>query len=597
MLKRLYSDTKLLVQDIEFKPGLNIIYGKYSGSKEAKGINGIGKSSLVRLINYMYLGDISEKEFNKSKYDFLRKENHNLFLEFEANGNNYTIKRNFNENKIIHFGKNSQSLAEFEKQELLQVLSNILFPEKDHETYYEGNRFRSLMQFFIKDDVQNKSRKDPTNFFSFTPNAVDKAIYNFYLMGFKTNRLINFKDISQEYKRYKEALKTSEDKLQADTGFSIEEYRSEKLKLEQKVKILEARIKTLDFKGSHKDLEEKLLEIISKINQKSKEYHSTSQRLKNVRESYEKSAEIDTLQVQKIYNEVLQNFGTAIKKSLDEIAGFKSEIIENRTKFLISREKKLNQSIDIIFTELSRLEESRTKLLSQLKEYGALEKLENTYEELIQEKGLIERQNQVLIQVDEYNRILYDQEIVLSEVKRDISNDLHESIELLNELRTLFSDILYSALIVDENQTSGYYGISQQRGKKTDLPFKMDIKVPKSGSLGQEDLKMISYDLMIFLNAIKNKRLLPDFLVHDGVFGNMSHKIMVNYLNYLNRKHLQLYETKNFQYIVTFSEDEIEIPEFKKGLYGEFDFDFDFKKIIILEDVPEKMLFKRNIEQ
>ena len=125
----------------------------------------------------------------------------------------------------------------------------------------------------------------------------------------------------------------------------------------------------------------------------------------------------------------------------------------------------------------------------------------------------------------------------------------------------------------------------------------MDIKVPKSGSLGQEDLKMISYDLMIFLNAIKNKRLLPDFLVHDGVFGNMSHKIMVNYLNYLNRKHLQLHETKNFQYIVTFSEDEIEIPEFKKGLYGEFDFDFDFKKIIILEDVPEKMLFKRNIEQ
>ena len=403
MLKRLYSDTNVLVQDIEFKPGLNIIYGKYSDSKEAKGINGIGKSSLVRLINYMFLGDNSEKEFNKSKYDFLRKENHNLFIEFEANGNNYIIKRNFNENKIIYFGKNSQTLAEFEKQELLQVLSTILFPEKDHETYYEGNRFRSLMQFFIKDDVQNKSRKDPTNFFSFTPNAVDKAIYNFYLMGFKTNSLINFKEISQEYKRYKEALKTSEDKLQADTGFSVEEYRSEKLKLEQKVKILEARIKTLDFKGSHKDLEEKLLKIISKINEKSKEYHSTSQRLKNIRESYEKSTELDTQQVQKIYNEVLQNFGTAIKKSLDEISGFKSEIIENRTKFLISREKKLNQSIDIIFTELSKLEESRTKLLSQLKEYGAFEKLENTYEELIQEKGLIERQNQVLIQIKIFN--------------------------------------------------------------------------------------------------------------------------------------------------------------------------------------------------
>src|SRR5690606_29042896 len=119
----------------------------------------------------------------------------------------------------------------------------------------------------------------------------------------------------------------------------------------------------------------------------------------------------------------------------------------------------------------TRMEESRTKLLSQLKELGAFEKLENTYEELIHERGLIERQNQVLIQIDEYNRILYDQEIVLSEIKRDISNNLQDSIGLLNELRTLFSDILYSALVVDENHTSGYFSISPQRGKKTNLPF------------------------------------------------------------------------------------------------------------------------------
>jgi len=597
MLKRLYSNTNLLVQSIEFKPGLNIIYGKYSGEKESKGINGIGKSSLVRLINYMFLGDVAEKEFNKNKYDFLRDENHDLFLEFEFDKDEYLVHREFADKKTIYFSKNDGDLEEYDKQELLQIFSNILFPEKDHETYYEGNRFRTLMQFFIKDDVQNKSRKDPTNFFSFTPSAVDKAIFNFYLMGFKTNQLINFKEVSQEHKRYKGALKTSEEKLQADTGFSIEEYRSEKLKLEQKVNILENRIQSYNFKDSHKELEEKLNEIITKINDKSEEYHTQSRRLKNIRESYEQSTALDTSKVQKIYNEVLQNFGTALKKSLDEILEFKSEIINNRTKFLISREKKLKQAIDTVFADLSQLEEVRTKLLSQLKEFGALEKLESTYKELILEKGLIERQNQILIQIDEYHRILSDQEIVLSEVKRDISQELIESVDTLNELTALFSDILHSALIVDDNESSGYYGISPRRAKKTDLPFKMDINVPKSGSLGQEDLKMISYDLMIFLNAVNNNRALPDFLIHDGVFGNMSHKIMVNYLNYLNEKHINLSKTRNFQYIVTFSEDEIEIPEIKKGLYGEFNFDFEFKKIIELEDVPDKMLFKRNIEQ
>ena len=72
---------------------------------------------------------------------------------------------------------------------------------------------------------------------------------------------------------------------------------------------------------------------------------------------------------------------------------------------------------------------------------------------------------------------------------------------------------------------------------------------------------------------------------------------MVNYLNYIYKKHLELYKIKDFQYIVTFSEDEIEIPPNKKDLYGEFNFDFNQKKIIELQDVNEKMLFKQNIIQ
>jgi uncharacterized protein YydD (DUF2326 family) len=125
----------------------------------------------------------------------------------------------------------------------------------------------------------------------------------------------------------------------------------------------------------------------------------------------------------------------------------------------------------------------------------------------------------------------------------------------------------------------------------------IDVSIPKSGSLGQEDLKTIAYDMMIFLNAIKNNRSIPDFLIHDGVFGNMSHITMVNYLNYIYKKHLELYQIKNFQYIVTFSEDEIEVPANKKDLYGDFKFEFNKKKIIELEDVDEKMLFKRSIIQ
>ena len=149
---------------------------------------------------------------------------------------------------------------------------------------------------------------------------------------------------------------------------------------------------------------------------------------------------------------------------------------------------------------------------------------------------------------------------------------------------------------MDTDDSPGYFDISLSRyNKKGAIPFKIDVSIPKASSVGQEVLKIIAYDLMIFIHSITSERALPDFLIHDGVFHGMSHKTMVNILNYIYRKHLSLKEKKDFQYIVTFSEDEIEVPVDKRDLYGEFAFTFSDKVIIEIEDISAKMLFKRDI--
>lgn len=597
MLIRLYSNTNLLVQSINFEPGINIIYGKYSGEKEAKGINGIGKSSVVRLINYMLLSDTAEKEFSKEKYDFLRDEKHSLTLDFKLSEKLYHISRDFDSNDIIYFGTNIQALTEYTKSELLEVLSGLFFPVENNQLYLEGNKYRTLMQFFIKDDIQNKGRKEATNFFNFTPSATDKALYNFYLLGISTKNIISFSESSKEYKEYSSALKTYEEKLKNESGHSVKEYRSEKLRIEANINLLRSRLKDYDFKEIHKELEKQLGETITRINEKSLEFHELSQKLKNVKEAYHLNQDIDTKQIEKIYNEAISEFGGAVKKTLDEIKQFKSEILENRNKFLIKKENELNSHAEKVFKELSILEATRTSLLKKLHEKGVLDKLETTYEQLIKEQALFERQNQILIEVDSYNRILGDLEVVLSQVRKDISDEIQKSETTLNELRQLFVEILESAIFMDENDTSGYFDISLNVKNRVDtLPFKIDVAIPKSSSVGQEVLKIIAYDLLIFLNSIKQKRSLPDFLIHDGVFHGMSHKTMVNILNYIYRKHLELYQNKDFQYIVTFSEDEIEVPIDKKDLYGEVQFIFDDRKVIELEDIEDKMVFKRNIK-
>ena len=68
MLQKLFSNTGL-IDDVIFHSGINIILGKYSKDKEAQGINGIGKSTLIRLIDFAFLSDSAQKIFLNKKYE------------------------------------------------------------------------------------------------------------------------------------------------------------------------------------------------------------------------------------------------------------------------------------------------------------------------------------------------------------------------------------------------------------------------------------------------------------------------------------------------------------------------------------------------
>lgn len=117
MLKRLSSSTGLLLKDIEFKPGLNLIVGQYSDKKEAvesqsHGTNGIGKSSIVRLVDYLLLSEKASTIFNHKKYNFLRDQEHEICLSLEHRGKTLNIRRRFCESqKYILERMNSPNTA------------------------------------------------------------------------------------------------------------------------------------------------------------------------------------------------------------------------------------------------------------------------------------------------------------------------------------------------------------------------------------------------------------------------------------------------------------------------------------------------------
>ncbi|SFC76591.1 Uncharacterized protein YydD, contains DUF2326 domain [Parapedobacter composti] len=589
MLIRIYSDTNL-IDAVPFHNGINIVLGKYSEDKEARGINGIGKSTLVRLVDFALLSGKAEKRFSQRKYDFLRDDEHTITLELEVQGQKYFIKRSFADTKKILFGKRPDALDEYEKSEMPKVLEGIFFPTENNEVFFEGKRYGTLMEFFVKDDLQSQQRVDPLNFVSYNANAREKALYNFYLLNLPTKTLLKYNEVSSEYERYSNTVKSLSEKIKADTGKDVQEFRTERLKIEKDITTLENSLKEYNFLANHKEIEQKLNQVISEINEQSVIYHNTNRKLEKLKSSYSDVSSIDLDKIQKLYNETVTTFGNFVKKSLDEVIDFKKQLLANRNKYLLEEEKKLQSAIDQSFKQLEKLEKNRSQLFSLLKERGALDKIESTYERLVNEKTLLERNTSIVREIDEIEEILGNANIVIAELKRDIVGELNKQKTYLDELRLLFQQILEHAIYLDEEFDNSYFDITlNPTSPRNQLPFKINLEIPKADALGQERLKIVAYDIMVFLKSRIDKRNIPDFLVHDGVFHAISYKTISNVLNYMYHKSNELH---NFQYILTFNEDEIDLSR-DESKFGKFDFDWSKQVIAEYSDSEQETIFKR----
>ncbi len=196
----------------------------------------------------------------------------------------------------------------------------------------------------------------------------------------------------------------------------------------------------------------------------------------------------------------------------------------------------------------------------------------------------------IIGQIDEIEEILGNSNIVIAELKRDIVSEINKMEIYLNELRLLFQEILENAIYLDEEFDNSYFDITvNPTSSRNQLPFKINLEIPKADALGQERLKIVAYDLMVFLKSRIDKRNIPDFLVHDGVFHAISNKTLSNVLNFMYHKANEL---QNFQYILTFNEDEIEFDG-DENKYGKFDFNFSDYIVAQFSDTEKETLFKR----
>jgi uncharacterized protein YydD (DUF2326 family) len=589
ILNKLYSETDLF-EDIVFQEGLNLILGKYSSNDlENSGVNGIGKSSIIRFIDLALLSTQYKTEFNKKQYSFLDK--HTITLDFSLNGEVYRIKRMLRDEWNCWFAKPNQEFIEYEETELKKILGTLFFTTDSYVGYIEDMWFRDLIHFFIKDDLNHRERNDPKNFVSSHLKNTKLNYLNFFLLGIPNRNIIEYETVFEDIKSQRSIKKKLESKIEEETNISITQLKSELYDLELKINIFENSIDEFKFLPNYEYKEKELITLNSEINEKIKEINKLIKEQKSYEKSYQIQLDIDIEKTEKIYKSINTELSKFLKKSLNDIVEFRSNISKNRKTFLNKRLTDINDTISKLRNEISLLEETRSKIYKELDEVKALDSIKNSYKDLIQEKTVFESNTFKLNQLQDIELAISKLDSTLSNAVTHIIQDIQEYQKTIESIRSQFFQIMSDAVFFDDNREGSVFEISGRSNKNSPIVFEIDV--PKSTSLGNFNLKFLTYDLTVFLHIIKSKRALPFFLIHDGVFHGIEIKKIVRILNYINSQYLKL---GKFQYIFTANEHELLIPESDRHTVGEFNFQLDDVIIKTLEDVESKMFFRRDFK-
>lgn len=593
MLKRLWSPTGLFAQAIEFHPGLNLIIGRYSGDKRQRGINGIGKSSAIRLIDYLLLSDTAERRFAEAKYSFLKEENHQVCLDLEIAGLPVRIRRDFADNQHVYIQSSGEGEFCYRKEEANRILGGLFFPQDD-ERQLPGERYRSLMQFFIKDDLTNQTRRDPIAFVSHGgANKQELNTLNLFLLGLPNKPLIVLGEKRELLVDKQKQRKSVVERVEKFTGKPLAELKTDLTAREKDIEALQDSLKNFELLEDFKRVSATLADLENQISALRNTVDRSDRQLVKLRQFTSATREIDAADVAEQYKIVSNALGAAVRRSLEEVIAFRESLAQARLRFHGKRLRELEEGRTSALRELSGLEGRRASLLRAVEASNSSESLREAFERFATSKVEVERIGQAVADVSALDKEITDMSFDVDAARRDAVQAINSVEQSIGAIRELFVDIVEKAIgFTTQGEREGAYLDIHARssGGRKQAPVDIDVEVPRGDALGHARLRLVAYDMTVFFHAVETGLPLPRFLIHDGAFHGIARRTVVRALNYVFQRSK---EHSSFQYIATFNEDELSATPEEQARDGRFEFDMDELTVLTVADTADKMLFRR----
>jgi uncharacterized protein YydD (DUF2326 family) len=552
-LKKLYSEPSRLFQPVEFKNGINFIFGKKHTARDTKeSLNGIGKSTLLDLIDFCLLSDFSKKNTRLYK-EIKRLTHHKIVLEFEIQGIHYLIKRTVDKPKDIEFGLFSETPKVIKIDDLREKLFGLIFDNPDYRGKLNSSWYRKLMLFFLKIHKRQRGQfLDPIKYLSSEfGKEIELNQYHFFLLGIDNTLLCKNYEAQQCVNERNTAIREVKRLVENNYQIDIKNLDSELNKLERRINKIKKIIESFQLAEQYDDVEAQANLLTRKIKELSAQNFWDNKKIEAYQESFELKDILDTRkinQVKKLYSETNRLLGEKIGKSLAEAVQFRKQLASSREEFLSDEIKTLQTEIEKKREKIKKLDEERAKLFLFLDSKEALKDLTGAFYNLAETKTKL---SELESKVKTYHDLLKekaDWELRDKEINREIL----EYVDIIKPQISNFYEILSSVYnyIYPKNQDNLSFSISPK--PRSNAKLSININFETEESKGQNRGRTLVYDIAVLLHTIKNNINCPRFLIHDGLFDGMDKAHFIELYDFIENT---LSQGIQFQYIMTLNEE------------------------------------------
>ncbi|MEY9867113.1 uncharacterized protein YydD (DUF2326 family) [Peribacillus sp. B2I2] len=534
--------------------------GKVTNKKDLdSNSHNLGKSTLINLIDFMFLKELKSGHFLKDNFD--KFSNYIFYMELKKAENDYiTIKRPVKANTKISLKYHKRGKQDFrydqdwDYKDIPLTSSNLdKNPKEILNRYWEFSsilpyNYRQYLNYFLRTqydyDAVFKLSKFRGSDSTWKPAIADLFAFNGSLLK---EKYFLETDISTEQRLF--------DEMQTKLNISLNELDQIQSLLDIKYvkrQQVTTKIDNFDFYLKDRELNRELIEeietTISSLN--SREY--------TIRYEIEKTEE--SLRNSVSFDEINVLFPQQLKKDYDDLIKFNNDITEERNGFLAENLSKLKQQLNDVNNKLLIQNKRRNEILSVLKEKDSFVKFKKYQMELVELENEI---SNLLSKIDNFDVLKQMQTAIkgkIAELEKlivQIDNHLKRGSEIFKAIRLDFSALVLDIL----GETTILYN---ELNGSNNVDFKAHIVgmdeaqiTSKSDGYSYRKMLCVCFDLAVLLNYPTEK--FYQFAYHDGSLESVSDSKKIKYIDKIQ----ELCSTNGIQYIFTTLEDDI--PRYADG--------------------------------